>query len=387
MKRDVYLEEIDTQFRIHPACGLLGPRQVGKTTLAAMYTKQYFSGTSSFFDLENPLDLARLDNPMFILSHLTNQLIIIDEIQRRPELFPVLRVLADEHEKKRKFLILGSASRDLIRQSSETLAGRIGYIELLPLSLFEVKNSMLLWLRGGFPRSYLADTNNDSYQWRLDYITTFLERDIPSLGFDIPAPQLRRFWLMIAHYHGQIFNASELGKSLALSDKTVRKYLDILAGTFMIRILTPWLENISKRQVKSPKIYFKDSGILNALLGLSTSAQLQNDPRLGSLWEGFALEQVIAAVRATPEECYFWSTHADAELDLLIIKNGKRLGFEFKFGDSPRLTKSMHIAKADLKLDHLILIYPGNHIFPMAPGITAYGLDTIAHGTFKYPSE
>lgn len=387
MKRDLYLEEIDTQLRIHPACGLLGPRQVGKTTLAKMYVREHFAGAATFFDLENPLDLARLDNPLFMLSNLTNQLIVIDEIQRRPELFPVLRVLADEHEKKRKFLILGSASRDLIRQSSETLAGRIGYIELLPLTLFEVKNVMLLWLRGGFPRSYLADTNGDSYQWRQNYITTFLERDIPSLGFDIPAAQLRRFWLMIAHYHGQIFNASELGRSLAVSDKTIRKYLDILAGTFMIRILTPWVENISKRQVKSPKIYFKDSGILNALLGLSTLEQVQNDPRLGALWEGFALEQVIAAIRATPDECYFWSTQADAELDLFIIKNGKRLGFEFKFGDAPRLTKSMHIAYADLKLDHLIVIYPGNQIFPMAPGITAYGLDTITQGTFKYPTE
>lgn len=386
MQRDLYLEEIHTQLRIHPACGLLGPRQVGKTTLAKMYVKKYFPNDASLFDLENPVDLARLENPMFMLSKISNQLIVIDEIQRRPELFPVLRVLCDEHEKKRKFLILGSASRDLIRQSSETLAGRIGYIELLPLTLFEVKDSDRLWLRGGFPRSYLAENDNDSYLWRQSYITTFLERDIPNLGFDIPAPQLRRFWLMLAHYHGQIFNASELGRSLAVSDNTTRKYLDILAGTFMVRVLTPWVENINKRQVKSPKIYFRDSGILNALLGNSTALQIQSDPRLGALWEGFALEQVIAAVRATPEECYFWATHAEAELDLLIIKNGKRLGFEFKFGDSPRLTKSMHIACADLKLDHLILIYPGTLIFPLAEGITAYGLETITQGTFKYPA-
>ena len=385
MKRDLYLDEIHTQLRIHPACGLLGPRQVGKTTLAKMYVEKYFPDNASVFDLENPVDLARLENPMFMLSKLTNQLIVIDEIQRIPELFPVLRVLADQHEKKRKFLILGSASRDLIRQSSETLAGRIGYIELLSLSLFEVKDSDRLWLRGGFPRSYLAESDKDSYIWRQSYITTFLERDIPNLGFNIPAPQLRRFWLMLAHYHGQIFNASELGKSLSISDHITRKYLDILSGTFMVRVLTPWIENISKRQIKSPKIYFRDSGILNTLLGISTELELQTNPRLGSLWEGFALEQVIAAIRATPEECYFWATHAEAELDLLIIKNGKRLGFEFKFGDRPRLTKSMHIAADNLKLDHLILIYPGSLIFPLAEGITAYGLETIAKGTFKYP--
>lgn len=386
MKRDLYLDEIDTQLRIHPACGLLGPRQVGKTTLAKIYVKEYFPGHAVVFDLENPLDVARLENPMFTLSKISDQIIVIDEIQRSPELFPVLRVLIDEHEKKRKFLILGSASRDLIRQSSETLAGRIGYIELLPLSLFEAHDHDKLWLRGGFPRSYLAESDHDSYLWRQSYITTFLERDIPGLGFDIPAAQLRRFWLMLSHYHGQIFKASEIGKSLGVSDNTVRKYLDILAGTFMVRILTPWVENISKRQVKSPKIYFKDSGILNALLGISTTLELHRHPRLGSLWEGFALEQVIAAVRAAPDECYFWATHADAELDLLIIKNGKRLGFEFKFGDRPRLTKSMHTALADLKLDHLILIYPGSLIFPLAEGITAYGLETIAKGTFKYPA-
>src|SRR5262249_3894834 len=260
-----------------------------------------------------------------------NQLIVIDEIQRSPELFPVLRVLIDEHKTHRKFLILGSASRDLIRQSSETLAGRIGYIEVMPFSLDEVKKTAQLWLRGGFPRSFLASTDEDSYLWRQSYIATFLERDIPSLGFQIPPQQMRRFWLMLANYHGQLFNASELGKSLGISDHTVRKYLDILAGTFMIRVLSPWFENLEKRQMKTPKIYFRDSGILHALTGIRSANELDTYPKLGSFWEGFALEEIISQHRATQEECYFWGTHSGAELDLLLVKNGKRIGYEFKY--------------------------------------------------------
>jgi uncharacterized protein len=376
-QREHYLQSIQQHFRIHPVCALLGPRQVGKTTLAKIYIEKYFSGNARFFDLENPLDLARLENPMLTLSPITNQLIVIDEIQRRPDLFPVLRVLADESEKKRKFLILGSASRDLIHQSSETLAGRIGYIELTPFSLFEVKNSEQLWLRGGFPRSYLAKTDPDSYLWRQNYIATFLERDIPALGFKIPAQQMRRFWLMLAHYHGQIFNASELSRSLGISSHTVRNYLDILAGTFMVRILSPWFENLQKRQVKSPKIYFRDGGILHALLGISITEQLHTQPKLGSFWEGFALEEVIRIFTPTLEECFFWATQADAELDLLIIQQGRRLGFEFKYTDSPKVTKSMRIAQKDLKLDRLAVIYPGNEIFSLAENIIAMGLDTI----------
>jgi uncharacterized protein len=361
----------------------LGPRQVGKTTLAQMYIEQYFPGQETrFFDLENPLDLAQLENPMLALSSTSAPLIVIDEIQRRPDLFTILRVLADQHEKKRKFLILGSASQDLIRQSSETLAGRIGYIELPPFSLYEVKNSQQLWLRGGFPRSYLAENDQDSYRWRQSYITTFLERDIPSLGFNIPAAQMRRFLLMLAHYHGQIFNASELSRSLAVSDHTTRKYLDILAGIFMVRILPPWFENLQKRQVKSPKIYFRDSGVLNALVGITDESQLQIYPKLGAFWEGFALEEIIRVFQATSTESYFWATQADAELDLLINKNGKRIGFEFKYTDSPKITKSMRIAQEDLKLDHLALIYPGREIFPLEQNMTAYGLETIASGDF-----
>lgn len=381
MKRERYLEAIQRQLQVHPLCGILGPRQVGKTTLAKEFIKQT-NQEAVFFDLENPLDLGRLENPMLALEGITNKLIVIDEIQRRPDLFPVLRVLADQEGKNRKFLILGSASRDLIRQSSETLAGRIGYIELPPFTLPEVEDSSKLWFRGGFPRSYLAETDAGSYLWRQDYITTFLERDIPNLGFSIPPNQLRRFWLMLAHYHGQIFNASEIGTSLGVSHHTVNKYLDILAGTFMVRILSPWFENLKKRQVKSPKIYFRDSGILHALVGISEKEQLDTNPKLGAYWEGFALEEVIATFGARAEECYFWALHTQAELDLFIIKNGKRIGFEFKYTDAPRLTKSMHTAMADLKLDHLAVIYPGSLMFPLAENITAYGLDMLATGEF-----
>ncbi len=383
MKRLYYFDQITTLLRIHPLCGILGPRQVGKTTLAHQFIDQYYPNNARFFDLENPLDLAKLDNPMLALSDIDQDLIVIDEVQRRPDLFPVLRVLADREKSKKKFLILGSASRELIRQSSESLAGRIGYIELPPFSLAETQESGSLWLRGGFPLSYLASTDNESYTWRQQYINTFLENDIPALGFRIPAEQMRRFWLMLAHYHGQIFNASEVGKSLAVSYHTVNSYLDILVGTFMMRRLTPWVENIQKRQVKSPKIYFRDSGILNALLLIATKEQLQNFPRLGSFWEGFALEQVILAFHVRSQECFFWATHTEGELDLFIIKGGKRFGFEFKYGDRPTITKSMHIALEMLNLDHLGLVYPGKDIFPMDKKITAYGLDSIATGEFQ----
>ena len=390
MNRDRSLELIKTHFRVHPICAILGPRQVGKTTLAKMYIKKYSPEGATFFDLENPLDLARLENPMLALTSTTHSLIVVDEIQLRPELFPVLRVLADQEEKKLKFLILGSASRDLIRQSSETLSGRIGYLELAPFSLLEVKadsdesteKNTQLWLRGGFPRSYLAGSDSDSYLWRQGYITTFLERDIPSLGFNIPPQQMRRFWLMLAHYHGQIFNASELAKSLSVSSHTVRKYLDILAGTFMVRILSPWFENVKKRQVKTPKIYFRDSGVLHTLMGITNQEQLQTYPKLGSFWEGFALEEVIRTIGATPEDCYFWATQAGASLDLFMIKNGKRIGFEFKYKDMPKITKSMTIALYDLKLDHLFVVYPGDKIFPLSEEVTCCGLETIGTGEF-----
>lgn len=373
MKRDEYQKELEKQFRVHPACALLGPRQVGKTTLANMYIELHPPEAVRRFDLENPFDLAKLDNPMLALSKQQVGLIVIDEIQLRPDLFPVLRVLIDEN-KERKFLILGSASQELIRQSSETLAGRIGHLELMPFSLEETKQSPHLWLRGGFPRSFLALTDEDSFLWRQSYITTFLERDIANLGFNVPPQQMRRFWLMLAHYHGQIFNASEIGKSLGVSDHTVRRYLDILAGTFMIRILSPWFENLGKRQVKSSKIYFRDSGILHALIGIQTEEQLDTHPKCGSFWEGFAIEEICRQEKALPQECYFWKTQGGAELDLLIIKNGKRIGFEIKYTDRPKITPSMRIACDDLKLDHLYVIFPGTESFPLNECITARGL-------------
>lgn len=384
MQRASYLNDIDRYFKVHAACALLGPRQVGKTTLAKMYAVNHHKEAITFFDLENPLDLARLENPMLTLSKIPHGLIIIDEIQSRPELFPVLRVLIDEERSDRKFLILGSASRDLIKQSSETLAGRIGYIELMPFSLAETQDENKLWIRGGFPRSFLAPDMEGSFLWRQSYISTFLERDIPNLGFYIPSHQMRRFWLMLAHYHGQIFNAAELARSLGISDHTVRKYLDILAGTFMMRILLPWFENLGKRQIKSPKIYFRDSGILHALLGINNETDLNIHPKLGSFWEGFALEEIIREVKAAPEECYFWGTQSGAELDLLILKNGKRLGFEFKYTDSPKITPSMKIACNDLKLDHLYVIFPGKGSFPLSEQIKACSLGDYLRNSVHY---
>ena len=379
MDRPRYLKEIEDQFRVHSVCAILGPRQVGKTTLAKMYVKEQFKDDYIHFDLENPVDLARLENPMLAFSSVKESIIVIDEIQLRPDLFPILRVIVDDESNNFKFLILGSASRDLIQQSSESLAGRIGYIELPPFTLFEVKDSQKLQIRGGFPRSYLADTEDDSYRWRKSYISTFLERDIPNLGFNIPAAHLRRFWTMLAHYHGQTLNYSEIARSLMISDNTVRRYVDILAGTFMVRVLLPWFENISKRQVKSPKIYLRDSGILNSLLGISSRDQLETNPKLGAFWEGFALEQIISFLNVDTESAFFWSTHADAELDLLIFKDGKRLGFEFKYSDAPKATRSMHSALKDLKLEHLYVVYPGNKTFPIAEKITVVSLDDLVN--------
>jgi hypothetical protein len=373
MKRELFLKQIEQQMKVHPACGVLGPRQAGKTTLARQYAEMINSEEVHFFDLEKPFDLERLQEPYSTLEPLEG-LVIIDEIQLVPNLFPVLRVLIDE--RPRKFLILGSASWELIKQSSETLAGRIGYIELPPFTLAETNDVRKLWRRGGFPRSYLASNEEESVMWRQSYITTFLERDIPNLGIRIPPIQMRRFWMMLAHTHGQIFNASQIGKSLGVTDHTVRRYLDILVGTFMIRHLQPWHENISKRQVKSPKIYFRDSGIFHSLLGLNDQRAIESHPRLGASWEGFALEQTIQKFQMRSEECFFWSTLAGAELDLFFIKDGKKLGFEFKFADAPKITSSMRISVEELKLDHLYIIYPGNQTHKLNEKMTIVGIGT-----------
>jgi len=382
MDRPVFLEKIEKAFRTHPVVAILGPRQCGKTTLSRSYVaKKKLPGKVHLFDLEDPADLVILENPKSALDPLEG-LVIIDEIQRLANLFPIIRVLVDQPKNKRQFLILGSASRDLIKQSSETLAGRIAYIELPPFSLFEVDELHKLWLQGGFPNSYLAETIEDSIYWRKQYISTFLERDIPNLGLKIAPLALRRFWVMLAHYHGQTFNASEIGKSLAIADTTARHYLDILTGTFMIRQILPWIENIKKRQMKALKIYFRDSGIYHTLSVISDQNSLLHHPKLGASWEGFALEQVIRDYQAEQEECYYWGIHAEAELDLLIMKNGKRIGFECKYNDAPRLTKSMKTALETLKLDNLFVIYPGKKEYRLDEKILVKGLP-IGPETYK----
>lgn len=377
MERTIYLELIARQFLVHEVCAILGARQVGKTTLAHQFSEKYEHQKVIFFDLENSVNLAALNNPLLVLSQYAGFLIVIDEIQRRPDLFPVLRVLADDPQKRYKFLILGSASRDLIHQSSETLAGRIGYIYLPPFTFFETHATSTLLLRGGYPKSFLAVSDRASLDWRNAYITTFLERDLAAIGFDISPQVMHKFWMMLCAYHGQMFNANEISTSLMIANKTAVRYLDILAGTFMIRILQPWFENIKKRQTKTPKIYFRDPGIFNALAAIHSLLDLDNSPKIGALWEGFALEQIIACFQIPAEHCYFWSTHNDAELDLLIFKDGKRIGFEFKYTDNPKITKSMNIALVDLKLDHLYLIFPGSMKFPMDEKITACGFELL----------
>lgn len=375
------LRDIDQAFKVNPVVGLLGPRQSGKTTLAQQYSERFSKDKVWFFDLENPRDLARLSEPALALAELDG-LIILDEIQREPELFSYLRVLIDQKKRKTKILILGSASRDLIQQSSETLAGRISYVELHPLQLSEADNTSRLHLRGGFPLAYLAKSELGSYRWRQDYIATFLERDLIDFGYKIPPKTIRRFWMMLSHFHGQILNFSELARSFGISDMTVRKYLEILSETFMIRLLEPWHENIAKRQVKAPKLYFRDSGIFHALLSVSNKRELLTHPKLGSSWEGFALEQVIRLKRARAQECFFWSTHNQTELDLILFEGGKRIGYEFKYSDTPKLGPSMKIALEDLKLHELIVITPKGETYSPGKKVVFTSLENWA-STFQ----
>lgn len=376
--RPGYLEQIHLQFEVHTVVAVLGARQCGKTTLAGMYADQYVSQPVTRFDLEDPTHLARLDSPKLALEGL-HGLVVIDEVQRSPDLFEILRVLVDRRNNPARFLILGSASRELLRQSSETLAGRIGYIELPPFSVYEVGEDQTdrLWLAGGYPPSLLAKSDRASAAWRKSYITTFLERDIPALGLTISPRALRRFWMMLAHYHGQTINYSELGRSFGASDNTIRNYLDILESTFMIRQLAPWYENISKRQVKSPKMYIRDSGIFHSLIGVEDKKSLMFHPKLGPSWEGFAVESIIRFYRADAGDCYFWSTHAGAELDLLVFEAGRRVGFEIKHTDSPRMTRSLRIAQSDIKLDALYVVYPGTEQFPLDERVQAVGLQVL----------
>jgi hypothetical protein len=374
--RSDYTLKINRLIKNNPVVALIGPRQVGKTTLARDVAKQYSDTT--FFDLENPAHLDRLRDPMLSLSYLTG-LIVIDEVQHHPDLFKVLRVLSDEPGNKRKFLVLGSASPVLLQQTSESLAGRIAYLEISGFSLQEVGISHLkkLWLYGGFPRSYTSRDLAASVEWRLNFIRTFLERDLPQLGINIPAITMRRFWMMLAHYHGQIWNSAEFYRAFGMSDKTVKHYLDILTSTFIVKQLAPWWVNISKRQVKSPKIYLSDTGLLHTLLGIENQEQLESHPKVGASWESFALETVITQLNVQPEEIFFWSTHTGAELDLLIMRANTRLGFEFKRTTIPSVTKSMSVALEDLQLTHIYVVYAGNETYPLASNITAIGLAQI----------
>jgi len=344
---------------------LLGPRQCGKTTLAKQFVP---TDSLNYFDLEDPASLARLTEPETALRPL-RKLVVIDEIQRRPALFPLLRVLVDRKPLPARFLILGSASPELLRQSSETFA--VG-LETVPLEGFRLSDlgasaQLRHWLRGGFPLAYTARSEADSLAWRRQFLQTFLERDVPQLGIGIPAVSLRRFWTMVAHYHGQLWNVAELARALAVGETTVRRYLDLMTGVFMVRQLAPWFENLGKRQVKAPKVYVRDTGLLHALLGIANRRDLESHPKVGASWEGYAIEEVTKSFR--PDETYFWATHNGAEVDLLLFKNGQRIGVECKRADAPTLTPSMRIALADLKLDHLYVLYPGDKTYSLAKNV------------------
>lgn len=341
---------------------LVGPRQCGKTTLARVLAH---TPRTNYFDLEDPRSLTQLAEPMTTLEGLKG-LVVIDEVQRRPDLFPVLRVLADRRPLPARFLILGSASPALLRQSSESLAGRIEIVEMGGFSLPEIgtRNLSRHWLRGGFPLSYTARSLAASAAWRTQFVRSFLERDLPQLGVTIPALALRRFWTMLAHYHAQIWNAAEPARSLGVAETTARRYLDLLAGVYMVRQLAPWHENLGKRQVKSPKVYVRDSGLLHHLLGITSESELLAHPKCGASWEGYAIEEVLTAVQ--PDDAYFWATYQGAELDLLLFKNGRRLGVEVKKMDAPTLTPSMRIALEDLNLEQLVVLYPGPKAYTLA---------------------
>ncbi|MFH0840078.1 MAG: ATP-binding protein [Candidatus Omnitrophota bacterium] len=347
----------------NPVVGIIGARQVGKTTLARQIVAKD-KRPHTFFDLENSEDISRLSDPMLALKNLKG-LVIIDEIQRYPDIFPVIRVLADRPKNPARFIILGSASPNLLRQGSETLAGRIVYHELKGLALDEVgvDHTQRLWLRGGFPRSFLASSLSASDEWRRSFIKTYIERDLPQLGINIQSHTLYRFWSMLAHYHGQTWNASEFGRSFGIADTTVRHYLDLLASTFVVRLLLPWHENISKRQVRAPKVYIADSGLLHTLINVRTMDDLQKNPKIGASWEGLVIEQIIRRLNAFEEHCFFWATHSGAELDLFVIRGNKRLGFEVKLTSSPSITPSMKSAIATLKLTSLTVIHAGEKTY------------------------
>lgn len=373
INRPGYLTQLDTATHRSPITAILGPRQSGKTTLARMFTADK---PVSYFDLDSIPDQRRLQNPELVLGSLEG-LVVLDEIQKVPALFGTLRVLVDRPENRARYIILGSASPYIIRDASESLAGRVEFIELNGFNLSETGSStwQILWLLGGFPRSFLANSEADSFAWREGFIRTFLERDIPQLGISIPAIAMRRFWTMLAHYHGQIWNASELSRAMGVSDKTVRSYLDILSGAFMVRELQPWFENTSKRQIRSPKIYIRDSGLLHSLLNIPDQQTLFGHPKVGASWEGYVIEQVLSILR--PNEAYFWGTHGGAELDLMFFYQGKRYGIEVKFSEAPEVSRSIHTAIKDLGLEHLWIIYPGSQAYPVQERISVLPLQQI----------
>jgi predicted AAA+ superfamily ATPase len=373
--RDSILHSIQTALGRSRVVALVGPRQSGKTTLARQLVP---ADSLNYFDLEDLTSLARLQEPMTALRDLRG-LVIIDEIQRRPDLFPILRLLCDRDPLPARFLILGSASPDLVRSSSESLAGRVETVAISGFSLAELGVEMQSrhWLRGGFPLSFLAASETDSLAWRKNFVQMFLERDLPQWGVHIPAAALLRFWTMLAHYHGQTWKTAELARSLGVSEPTARHYLDVLEGVFMVRVLQPWFENLKKRQVKAPKVYFRDSGLLHYLLGIHSELDLHTHPKSGASWEGYVIEEVLKATM--PDEAYYWATHGGAELDLLLLKDGRRIGVECKRVDAPRLTPSMRLALEDLELDRLFVIYPGNLAYPIADKVTALPLVTIGN--------
>lgn len=361
--------------RSTPVTAILGARQCGKTTLANQLQ------SDAFFDLENPRDARQFETPQLTLERLKG-LIVIDEIQHAPEIFPLLRYLVD-HRPDHKYLILGSASRDLIRQSSESLAGRIAYHNLGGLRFSDLPSAQLErhWLRGGFPRSFTAQAEEESYTWRMNFIQTFLERDIPQLGIAIAARTLRRFWIMLSHYHGQILNHSELARSFGISDKTVRHYIDILEGTFMIRVMQPWFTNPSKRLVKSPKLYLRDSGIFHALQSIGDNEQLLTHNKLGASWEGYIVEE-ISKIIAT-DSMYFYRTHNGSEVDLFWQSGGRNWGVEVKYGDSPGMSRSLANAAHDLELEHLWIVYPGRQEYPVTEKATVIPLERLRERIFE----
>ena len=371
--RKHYLDMVRKLLKRFPVVSVLGPRQVGKTTLA----REIAAGQPShFFDLEDVDALARLAEPKLGLERLTG-LVVLDEVQRKPELFALLRVLADRKPVKARFLLTGSASPELVRGVSESLAGRVALVDVTGFNLAEVGADKwrTLWWRGGFPLAYLAESAAASREWQEHFVRTLLERDLPQLGSTIAATALRRFWTMLTHYHGQVWKGSELARSLGASEPTMRKYLDLLTSTFMVRQLTPWHENVGKRQVKAPKIYVRDSGLLHCLMRQESFADLEAHPKLGASWEGFALEQVLSLTG--DRDAYFWGTHGGAELDLLVLRRGRKYGFEFKYGDGPTLTKSMHVALNDLKLERLFVVHPGAHSYAMNERTEAVGITSL----------